>query len=73
MHSSILAWEIPWTEEEPGRLQSVWSPKIRHDLVTKQQQRNIRHIRAKLTKTIKKKMKTERSDTLPSRKKLKMK
>ena len=21
-HSSILAWEIPWTEE-PGRLQSV--------------------------------------------------
>ena len=24
-HSSILAWEIPWTEE-PGRLQS-WSRK----------------------------------------------
>ena len=23
-HSSILAWEIPWTEE-PGGLQSVWS------------------------------------------------
>ena len=23
-HSSILAWEIPWTEE-PGRLQSVES------------------------------------------------
>ena len=23
-HSSILAWEIPWTEE-PGRLQSVRS------------------------------------------------
>ena len=22
-HSSILAWEIPWTEE-PGRLQSMW-------------------------------------------------
>ena len=22
-HSSILAWEIPWTEEEPGRLQSL--------------------------------------------------
>ena len=62
-HSSILAWEIPWTEEEPGRLQSVWSPKIRHNLVTKQQQRNSRYIRAKLTKTIKKKMKTERSDT----------
>ena len=24
MHSSILAWRIPWTEE-PGRLQSVGS------------------------------------------------
>ena len=23
-HSSILAWEIPWTEQ-PGRLQSMWS------------------------------------------------
>ena len=22
MHSSILAWEIPWTEE-PGRLESI--------------------------------------------------
>ena len=27
-HSSILAWEIPWTEE-PGRLQSVGSQKSR--------------------------------------------
>ena len=25
-HSSILAWEIPWTEE-PGGLQSMGSPK----------------------------------------------
>ena len=25
-HSCILAWEIPWTEE-PGRLQSMGSPK----------------------------------------------
>jgi len=32
--SSILAWEIPGTEE-PGRLQSQ---RVRHDLVTKQQQ-----------------------------------
>ena len=31
-HSSILAWEVPWTEE-PGGLQS-WG----HDLVTEQQQ-----------------------------------
>ena len=26
IHSSILAWEIPWTEE-PGRLQSMGSRK----------------------------------------------
>ena len=25
-HSSILAWEIPWTEE-PGRLHNPWGPK----------------------------------------------
>ena len=29
-HSSILAWEIPWTEE-PGRLQSVESQRVGHD------------------------------------------
>ena len=29
-HSSIVAWEIPWTEE-PGRLQSVGSQRVRHD------------------------------------------
>ena len=32
-HSSILAWEIPWTEE-PGGLQSVGSQRVRHDGVT---------------------------------------
>ena len=36
-HSSTLAWKIPWTEE-PGRLQSMGSQRVRHDLVTKQQQ-----------------------------------
>ena len=30
-HSSILAWWIPWTEE-PGRLQSMGSQRIEHDL-----------------------------------------
>ena len=30
IHSSILAWEIPWTEE-PGELQSMRSQRIRHD------------------------------------------
>ena len=36
-HSSILAWEIPWTEEPDG-LQSMESQRIEHDLVTKQKQ-----------------------------------
>ena len=27
--SSILAWRIPWTEE-PGRLQSMGSQRVRH-------------------------------------------
>ena len=27
-HSSILAWKIPWTEE-PGRLQSMGSQRVR--------------------------------------------
>ena len=27
IHSSILAWRIPWTEE-PGRLQSVGSQEL---------------------------------------------
>ena len=35
-HSSILAWKTPWTEE-PGRLQSMGLPRVRYDLVTKQQ------------------------------------
>ena len=29
-HSSILAWRIPWTEE-PGRLESTWLLRVRHD------------------------------------------
>ena len=29
-HSSTLAWNIPWTEE-PGRLQSMGSQRVRHD------------------------------------------
>ena len=29
-HSSILAWKILWTEE-PGRLQSMESQRVRHD------------------------------------------
>ena len=36
-HSSILAWEIPWTEE-PGRLHK----RVRHDLATKPQQQRVK-------------------------------
>ena len=30
IHSSILAWRIPWMEE-PGGLQSIGSQRVRHD------------------------------------------
>ena len=36
-HSSIFAWRSPWTEE-PSRLQSMVSQRVRHDFATKQQQ-----------------------------------
>ena len=36
-HSSILAWEIPWTEE-PGGYSPWGRTRVRHDLATKQQQ-----------------------------------
>ena len=29
-HSSTVAWKIPWMEE-PGRLQSMGSLRVRHD------------------------------------------
>ena len=30
IHSSVLAWRIPWTEE-PGELQSIGSHRVGHD------------------------------------------
>ena len=30
IHSIILAWKIPWTEE-PGRLQSMGLQRVGHD------------------------------------------
>ena len=30
IHSSILAWRIPWTEESGG-LQSIGSERVEHD------------------------------------------
>ena len=38
-HSSILAWEIPWTEE-PGGLQSMGSERVRHNLENKNNNNN---------------------------------
>ena len=32
-HSGTLAWKIPWMED-PGRLQSMGSLRVRHDWVT---------------------------------------
>ena len=36
-HSSILTWEIPWTEK-PGSLQSMGLQTVRQDVATQQQQ-----------------------------------
>ena len=36
-HSSVLTWEIPWTEE-PGGLQPLGLQRVGHHLVNKQQQ-----------------------------------
>ena len=33
-HSSILTWEIPWTEEIGG-VQTMGSQRVEHNLVTK--------------------------------------
>ena len=30
IHSSTIAWKIPWTEE-PGKLQSMGSQRVGHD------------------------------------------
>ena len=37
VYSQFLSWEIPWIQE-PGGLQSLGSQRVRHNLVTKQQQ-----------------------------------
>ena len=31
IHSSILAWRIPWTTEEPGGLPSMGLHRVGHD------------------------------------------
>ena len=42
-HCSILAWEIPWTED-PGGLQFMGSQGVGHNLSTKQQQKKLLNI-----------------------------
>ena len=39
-HSSILAWESPWTEE-PGGLQSMGQQRVVHNLATEHACRNL--------------------------------
>ena len=39
-HSSIFAWEIPWTEE-PGGLHSMRLQTVGHKLATKPQQQQL--------------------------------
>ena len=48
IHSSILAWRIPWTEA-PNRLQSMGSEKVGYDLMTKQQQQHYHFLGVILT------------------------
>ena len=44
IHSSTLAWKIPWMEE-PDRLQSMGSQRVRHDRATSlTRQGNVRDI-----------------------------
>ena len=45
-HSSTLAWKIPWTEE-PGRLQSMGSRRVRHDWATSLSLFTVMHWRRK--------------------------
>ena len=37
-YSSVLAWEIPWTEEA-GRLQSMGPQRVTYNLALEQQQK----------------------------------
>ena len=45
-HSSTLAWKIPWMEE-PGRLQSMGSLRVRHDWATSLSLFTFKHWRRK--------------------------
>ena len=42
-HSSILAWEIPWTDR-PDRLYSMGLQRVGHDLAIKTTNNNLFHL-----------------------------
>ena len=48
---SILAWEISWPEEHGG-LQSMGLQRIRHNLVTKQQQQELKNKQTMMNNTV---------------------
>ena len=48
IHSSILAWRIPRTED-PAGLQSMESQRAGHDLATEQQQQSRKGVSAPVT------------------------
>ena len=50
-HSSILAWEIPWTEDS-GQLQSWGCKRVEDNLVTKQQQQSLTALLTKISRAV---------------------
>ena len=50
-HFTILAWEIPWTEE-PGGLQSLVSHRVGHDWATKNKKQICIYIGQKFYKMV---------------------
>ena len=50
-HSSTLAWKIPWMEE-PGRLQSMGSLRVRNDRATSLSLFTVMHWRRKWQLTL---------------------
>ena len=57
-HSSIPAWEIPWTEE-PGELQSIYSQRVKHDWVTEHTQKHTHVPLAENDKSVKRQVETQ--------------
>ena len=51
IHSSILAWEIPWTEE-PGGLQSRGLQRVGHNLVSEHAQHSFWKLKAEFLEGI---------------------